>query len=262
MNEAEVLFTEVLGCQRHNLYLDKDKILAREKSGIISRTLKRRINGEPLDYILGKCEFMGLEFKVDSRVLIPRADTEVLVETVIELSKEKTGKMRILDIGTGSGCIAVSLAKFIPQAFIDAVDISFDALEVAKINAGLNGVKDKIEFIKSNLFDNDIIRQGNYDIIISNPPYIATREINGLDKEVKSQPGLALDGGYDGLDFYHRIIKDAPNYLKAKGFLIMEIGFKQRLKVENIMSKKQKIKLLKVVKDYGDIERVLVAQMT
>ncbi|TBR17151.1 peptide chain release factor N(5)-glutamine methyltransferase [bacterium] len=261
MNEAEILFTEILGCQRHNLYLDKDKRLDQEKSAFISQTLKRRINGEPLDYILGKTEFMGLEFKVDNRVLIPRADTEVLVEAVIELSQEIKGEIKILDVGTGSGCIAISLAKFIPRAFIDAVDISPGALEVAKINAGLNNVKNRVQFSESDLFQNIRTGEGKYDIIVSNPPYIVRREIERLSKEVRHEPRAALDGGLDGLDFYRRIIKEPRFYLKDNGFLVLEIGFGQRNYVENILQEYEYFNIIKVIKDYNNIDRVLVAQM-
>ncbi len=261
MNETEVLFTEVLGCQRHDLYLDKDKILDKEKACLLAETLKRRANGEPLDYILGKTEFMGLEFKVDNRVLIPRADTEVLVEAVIELSKEIKGEIKILDVGTGSGCIAVSLTKFIPQAFIDAIDISHAALEVAKVNAGLNEVEDRVRFSESDLFRNVEVSSGKYDIIISNPPYIVQKEIKQLSKEVQYEPETALDGGLDGLDFYRRIIKESRSYLKSEGLLALEIGFGQRKCIENILQEYEYFNIIKVIKDYNNIDRVLVAQM-
>jgi release factor glutamine methyltransferase len=153
MNEAELLFTQILNCKRQDLYLDRDKLLDKKNSELISGVLKKRVAGQPLQYILGKTEFMGLEFKVSPDVFIPRPETEILVETAIKVTKspgQPVTKLNILDMGTGSGCIAISLAKLLPHIAVTATDISCAALEVARENAKLNDVS--INFIQSNLF--------------------------------------------------------------------------------------------------------------
>ncbi len=261
MIEAELLFTQIFDCDRASLYLDKDRVLDKDKSDLISSVLKRRIAGEPIDYILGKTEFMGLELKVNKDVFIPRPETEILVETVLRMAQGRRYRAQaILDLGTGSGCVAISLAKFLSDIKIIATDISSEALEIAQYNTSLNDVDDKIRFISSDLFTQYAIRNTQYDIIVSNPPYVATAEIKELQSEISYEPRIALDGGRDGLDFYRKIIIQAPGYLRAGGFLIMEIGFNQIGEVKNIFQKYGNFKVLEVIKDYNHIERVVVAQ--
>ena len=259
MNETELLFTKVLNCSRNSLYLHNGVALDREKQLFISSVLKRRIKGEPIQYILGESEFMGLPFKVTRNVLIPRLETEVLIETVL-----KYGPKKILELGTGSGCIAVSLAKFIPAAIVVALDISQRALDMAVENAGLNGVADKIEFKFLDLLtDNSGLHEaglGNFDLIVSNPPYIRSSEIDGLAPEIQFEPRVALDGGEDGLDFYRRIIKNAPLYLNKNGYLILEMGFGQNAKIRKILQNSLNFEIIDVVKDYNNIDRVIVAK--
>jgi release factor glutamine methyltransferase len=264
MNETELLFTEVLGCSRAELYLEKKRMLSRENFSRISGVLKRRISGEPIQYILGKTEFMGLEFKVTPTVLIPRPDTEILVETALryavdKVSSEKATGLQVLDIGTGSGCIAVSLAKYLPQAQISATDISPAALEIARQNSKLNGVEKRINFLNCDLFPSGKQRAMGYDLILSNPPYIKTDVIKTLELEVLHEPSIALDGGDDGLDFYRRIIQKAPVYLKPGGMLILEIGFDQKIALEKILRISQIFEVKELVKDYNNINRVIVA---
>ena len=259
MNEAELLFTEVLNCDRASLYLDKDLSFGKDKSLFVSSVLKRRMSGEPIQYILGKAEFMGLTFKVDERVLIPRPETEILVETVLSLIADRGScKSKILDIGTGSGCIAVSLAKLSSELEITATDVSAEALEVARSNARLNCLSGKIRFIQSDMFTEYEVRCAKYDVIVSNPPYIPSDEIDKLQPEVRCEPGLALDGGNDGLDFYRRIINEAPLYLNRGGLLIVEIGFGQRASLEKIIEKSGIFAIIDVVADYNNIDRVIV----
>ncbi len=264
MIEAELLFTQIFNCDRASLYLDKDRVLDKDKSYLISSVLKRRITGEPIDYILGKTEFMGLEFKVNKNVFIPRPETEILVETAIKYVTRSPGhqvtSFNILDLGTGSGCIAVSLAKYLSRCGITATDISQEALEMAKDNANLHNVNKKIRFINSDLFTQYAIRNTQYDITACNPPYIPTAEIEKLQPEISYEPRVALDGGRDGLDFYRKIIKQAPDYLREGGFLIMEIGFNQMGEVKNIFQKYGNFEIIEVVKDYNNIDRVVVAQ--
>ena len=263
MNETELLFTNLLNCDRASLYLNKDLRLDRSKSSVIAGALKRRINGEPIQYIIGKTEFMGLEFIVTPDVLIPRPETEILVETVLnQLSAFSCqhSALNILDLGTGSGCIAVSLAKFLANAHVDAIDISEEALSVAKQNAALNSVE-------INLFLGDLfipayclLPTAYYDLIIANPPYISTVEIETLQAEIQYEPRVALDGGKDGLDFYRRIIGVSCAYIKGNGLLIMEIGFDQAEPIKNIFKNSNKFEIIEIVKDYNGIDRVIVGR--
>lgn len=261
MNEAELLFSEVLKRGRLSLYLNKDYRLTKQEGGRLSCALKKRAQGIPLQYILGHTEFMGLPFKLSPEVLIPRPETEVLVETALRIVKGLAGKgaggLKILDLGTGSGCIAVSLAKFLPEAKIYASDISAGALEVARQNAALN--KADIEFIESDLFSNCKLRARQYELIITNPPYIAGGEIDKLEPEIQYEPRLALDGGGDGLAYFRRIIKEASSCLAGSGLLVMEIGFGQAEEVKQIFQNCPDFAIIEVVKDYNYIERVIVA---
>jgi release factor glutamine methyltransferase len=166
--------------------------------------------------------------------------------------------LRILDLGTGSGCIAVSLAKFLPNAKIDAIDISGKALEIARKNARLNNVE--INFIHADLLTSYELGVRSYDIIVCNPPYIPTAEIDRLQPEIRYEPRIALDGGSDGLDFYRKIIRDAPYYLEERGFLVMEMGFDQKNDIENIFQDSGKFDIVKILKDYNAFDRVIVAR--
>jgi len=266
MTETELAFCEILNCDRASLYLNKDSLPGKDNSARLAAVLKRRASGEPLQYILGKAEFRGLEFKVTPDVLIPRPETELVVETALEAVvriSSFVSRINILEIGTGSGCIAVSLAKFLPEAKLTATDISQKALDIAKQNARSNKVN--IDFIKADVF-NEIrdtryeIRDIEYDLIISNPPYIPAAEINNLQPELQYEPRVALDGGKDGLDFYRRIIKEGADYLIPAGFLIMEIGFGQKEAIKNIIVNSNKFKIMEIVRDYNNIERVVVAK--
>lgn len=258
MDEKELVFTEILKCNRVDLYLNARKTLSQEQALMIASVLKRRINGEPIDYILGKKSFMGLDFKVNEDVLIPREDTEILVETAVKYAKKnKTDNLKILDIGTGSGCIAVSLAKFISNCSISAIDISKAALFVALENANLHNVNNKIEFIHADLFNLSSF-EGGYDLIVSNPPYIQKDIIDTLSREVLAEPAIALDGGKDGLDFYRELKNKAKSLLKDNAFLLVEIGFDQLKQVKEIFESEKDLGFVESVNDYGQITRVLV----
>jgi release factor glutamine methyltransferase len=294
MNEAELLFTQILNCNLQDLYLDREKPLDKQNSEFISTVLRRRVAGEPIQYILGKTEFMGLEFKVIPGVFIPRPETEILVETAIKIIKSQSSakiwrippnfgetspaklavrhnsarprqqgwrghqvsKLKILDIGTGSGCIAVSLAKLLPNAEVTATDVSSLALEVAKENAKLNNVD--VNFIESSLFEVPDSGAVAYDLIVSNPPYISTSGIQLLQREVRYEPRVALDGGRNGLNFYRRIIKNAPENLVENGYLILEMGFTQRQCIEKIVHTSKGFSVVEIARDYNNIERVVV----
>lgn len=244
---------EITGKRRSELPFIKE--FSAEELEKINEAVEKRINHVPLAYIFGKTNFYGFDFVVSSDVLIPRLDTEILVEKIIEEINSRSEAVSILDIGTGSGAIAISVCKE-TGAKTTAVDVSEKALEIAKQNAKLNQVD--ITFIKSDLFEN--ISDLKADIIVSNPPYIETAEIDKLMPEVKEfEPILALDGGESGLDFYERIINDAGRHLNPGGKLFFEIGYNQAESVSNLM--KQKFKNVEVIKDYLDNDRIVVGEM-
>ena len=217
------------------------------------------VNGEPIQYITNSQEFMNLKFYVDNRVLIPQPDTEILVENVISIventQKNCQKEIEILDLCTGSGIIGICLKKNLQNVKVYVSDISEDALDVAKKNSIQNNVE--ISFIKSNLFDE--INE-KFDIIVSNPPYIESNAIEGLSNEVKNEPKIALDGGKDGLDFYRKIIKEAPNFLNKIGVLALEIGYNQKDAVEKML-KTYKYKNIQIKKDLSNIDRVIIGEI-
>lgn len=256
MNEAELVLSQVLNCDRLSLYLNKDAVLDKDKAAVVSNILKRRISGEPLQYILGRCEFMGCEFKIDKRALIPRPETEILVESAIaELKAMAKASPEIFDLGTGSGCIAVSIAKLLPRARVWAADISEEALQLASENARLNKVE--VKFLRTDLFSG--IKNKKFDLIISNPPYISTGELSGLAKEISFEPKQALAAGIDGLDFYRLIIRRSAVHLHNNGLLAFEVGAKQAKAVRAMLEEKN-FSDIKIIRDYNNIQRVVMAK--
>lgn len=257
-NKARMLLQTTLKKSREYLMIyDTKEMTPLEREQYI-RNIKRLIAGEPLQYITGKQEFMKLNFLVTKDVLIPRADTEILVEEVIEKAQNIPNPV-ILDLCTGSGAIAVSIAKYIKNSKIYAVDISPKAIEIAKKNAELNGVKNNIEFIQSDLFTK--IKNQKFDIIVSNPPYIETKVIKTLSKEVQNEPKIALDGGEDGLDFYRRISENAYRYLNRQGYLCLEIGYNQKYTVQKILEEQKRYINIYCKKDLCENDRVIVTQI-
>lgn len=254
MTENEILLTSVLNCKRSDLYIEQPPLSARQLEELAEKE-SMRSRGMPLQYILGETEFFGLNFKVDRSVFIPRPETEILVTQVLEyFSGHRADNIEILDIATGSGCIAVSLAKNLPGAKVTAVDISECALALARVNAMENGVEQSIEFIRCDLFP----QQPNvYDLIIANPPYIASGDISSFPKELMYEPRIAFDAGGDGLGFYRRIIDSAINFLKQGALIMLEIGFNQSGAIKDICEAKN-FHIINIVKDYNDIERVVV----
>jgi release factor glutamine methyltransferase len=249
IKEARLILAFVLSVDLEKLIIiSNDAEMEDATVGKYLALIERRVNGVPYAYLTHNKEFMGLNFYVDENVLIPRPDTEILVESVIKLNKKK-----ILDMCTGSGCIAISLAKLINGSKVTAVDISSEALIIAEKNSELNNVK--VEFIKSNLFEkiND-----KYDIIVSNPPYIQTGIINTLENEVKKEPFISLDGGEDGLFFYREIIGKARNYLIPNGYLALEIGYDQRDTVRKILEENS-YEVIDTIKDIGGNDRVIIS---
>ncbi len=260
--EAGVMLCNVLKCDRAFLYSHGDRIMTEEQRGTFFDNIEKRRKGVPLQYITGYQEFMSLLFKVSPKVLIPRQDTEVLVETVItHANKSRKGILNILDMGTGSGCIAISLAYYIKNCNVTAVDISEGALEIAGINAQAAGVSDRINFVVSDLFSNmESDLSASFDIIVSNPPYIAVDEIDSLQVEVKChEPYIALNGGNDGLDFYRAIINASPRFLSPGGLLAFEVGYNQSRSVAGLME--EQYCDITAVKDLSNIERVVLGRL-
>ena len=243
--------------KEYTIIYDTKEVTQKQRDEFV-KNIKRLISGEPLQYITGVQEFMKINFIVTKDVLIPQPDTEILVEEAIKIANRLDNPL-ILDLCTGSGAIAVSLAKNIPNAKIVATDISKRALEIARQNAKLNGVLNNIDFIESNLFDK--IKNIKFDIIVSNPPYIETDEIRKLPKDVRQEPTIALDGGKDGLDFYRKIFAKGNEYLNRQGFLCVEIGYNQKEAVRKIIEKKERYVQTYCIKDLCQNDRVIVTQI-
>lgn len=257
--DVETLLQKVLDVDRLYILLNLDKSLSDDEEKLFNKFIKERLNNRPIAYIVENREFMGLDFYVKEGVLIPRPDTEVLVEEVVELGKDK-GAINILDIGTGSGAITVSLAKYLENAKITSVDISDIALKIGKKNAQSNDVDDRITFIKSDLFTN-IEKNMKFDIIVSNPPYIKREVIETLDKQVKDfEPYNALEGGIDGLDFYRAITTQGKNYLNKGGILAYEVGHDQSEDVSKLMEKNGYTNIY-TRKDLQQIDRVVIGSV-
>ncbi|HHW48260.1 MAG TPA: peptide chain release factor N(5)-glutamine methyltransferase [Clostridiaceae bacterium] len=261
--EAGVILSFVLGCDRAYIYSHGDKFIGENETNKFFALIEERSRGKPTQYITGFQEFMSLRFEVNQHVLIPRPETEILVEKIIEYVKENyTGRVNILDIGTGSGCISVSLAYYLPDSHITAVDISWEALEVAKRNAENAGVENRVKFIQSDLFSQLPLLQGNmkYDIIVSNPPYIPSLDLTSLQLEVRGyEPLKALDGGDDGLYFYRRIIKGSLDFLKPGGLLAFEVGYNQAQLVCDLM--KECFSEVEIIKDLAKVDRVVTGKL-
>ena len=257
--DAEVLLCAVLKCQRITLYVDFERPLSEEELATYREYVRRRGNFEPLAYILGERAFMRNTFKVNKATLVPRPETELLVESLVRIAPllKREGDVKILDIGTGSGAIIVSLLDYLPNAKGVGVDISVDALIVAKENSEKIGVTGRIGFVRSDVFSK-LPLEKKFDIIVSNPPYIPAGDIAGLDKDVQQEPRGALDGGADGLDFYRRITAEAMDHMAEEGVLAFEIGMGQAAAVQQLCLDAGFVKTA-VRKDYAGIERMVFA---
>ena len=256
--KTRLLLQYVLKKPRQYLIVYDNKELTKKEEHEYLKYIQMVKNGEPIEHITHQKEFMKLDFYVDKNVLIPRQDTEILVEEIIKIAKHIKAK-KILDLCTGSGAIAISLAKYIDNIQITALDISSKAIDIATKNARINNVEDRITFVESNLFDS--LAEEKYDIIVSNPPYIKRKVIEKLDKEVRKEPIIALDGGEDGLDFYRKIIDNGYKYLKYGGYIGLEIGYDQKEDVTKIIKEKQHYKNTFCKKDLYDNDRVIITQL-
>ncbi len=257
-NKARIILEYTLKKSREYLLIYDNKTVTPKQRDEYILNIKKLIQGEPLQYIIGWQEFMKLKLLVTKDVLIPQPDTEILVEEVISIAK-KIDNPLILDLCTGSGAIAISIAKYVPNIKIVATDISKKALEIAKKNAKLNGVLNTIDFIESDLFSK--LKNQKFDIIVSNPPYIASDEIRKLPKDVQKEPQIALDGGKDGLDFYRKIIKEGYKFLNRQGFLCLEIGYNQKEEVKAIVNKERRYVETYSKKDLCQNDRVIVTRI-
>jgi len=265
MNEIESILCKVLACDRSSLYLDHSRRALRvDENRRLEAILRRRLQGEPLQYLLGDVDFMGLKLCVRPGVLVPRPETEILVDETLKRflcgGLPKTGgRLNILDIGTGSGNIAIALAAFLPQnkrGRITAVDISETCLSVARANARRCGVADRIRFVKSDLFS--AVEGESFDAIISNPPYVSLREYRYLAEDVRREPREALVAPGNGLYFYRRFARTAARFLKPGGSLFLEIGDTQAGAIEKTFGRRQGWSAVEFIKDLAGWDRVAI----
>ena len=253
--DSRALLSFVMDIPFRDVPLRLDSEVTEEQEERFRKLLMRRLAGEPLQYITGEQEFMGLSFHVDPRVLIPRLDTEILAEEA--LGYIGGSPCSVLDLCTGSGAIGLSIAKLADGAQVTLTDVSCDALEVARLNAKKLGVVDKVTFVRSDLFE---AVDGSFDLIVSNPPYVRSDIIPTLDTEVKDhEPMLALDGGADGLDIYMKIVKEAADHLDENGCLMMEIGFDQADDIKKLIKEEGRFGEVRVIQDLAGLDRVAAA---
>ncbi len=262
--EAEILIVETLRTSKSKLYAGRFE-MSEDESKQIDALASRRARREPLQYIIGHVEFHGLKIKVGQGVLIPRPETELLAEEVIRLFTVHCSPFTVLDLCTGSGCLALAIAKHFPDAEVYGSDISKDAIRYAKENAGLNGIRNAV-FLKGSLFEplKQIMFSGvqsfKFDVIVSNPPYIRSGDMPNLQPEInKWEPRNALDGGEDGLSYYRTILSEARGYLMISGVIFLEIGEGQAEEV-SVIAMQNGFCNISVIKDYAGIERIVSAR--
>lgn len=256
--DAEILLAHARGCPRIQLYTNYDEPLTDAQRTVMRDLVQRRAAAEPVAYLVGHREFFGLDFQVTKDVLIPRPDTETLIVEVIETLKPQTAP-RVLDVGTGSGCIAISLAVNCPNAEVTAIDQSESALAIARQNAETHAVSSRIRFLHGDLFA-PLAADVQFDLIASNPPYIASAEIETLSADVRlHEPRSALDGGPDGLDVIRRLIAGAPQHLGPLGKLLVEISGEQAEAVTQLLAANGSYDEIAVLKDLAKQPRVVRA---
>ena len=257
---AEVLLAHLLSQDRLFLYLNYDRPMEAEELAAFRTLVKRRLSGEPNQYITGIQEFWSLPFRVNPDVLIPRPETEVLLETVLDFLRSSHHAVRVLDLGTGSGAIAVSLARELSLISIVATDSSMASLKVAHDNALLNQIDSKIHFVCADMFSAFSSASAKFTVVATNPPYLSHAEFSRLPPEIRDyEPHQALDGGPDGLAAIRRIIKEAPALLSPAGALIMEIGADQAESVSALVKDSQHYKSYQIIRDLSGLHRVLLA---
>lgn len=255
--ELEYLLAFLFNCSRIDLYV-KDFVVDDKAEAAFDSLIKRRLKGEPVQYIIGYAEFMGLVFSVTEDVFIPRPETELLVGEALKCAEDfNRGTINVLDLCTGSGNVAVCMAKNRADSKVFAVDVSCKALEIARKNSFAHGVCDRVSFYKGDfnvlLFD----KSTKFDIILCNPPYIKQEDIPFLQREVRMEPDIALNGGRDGLDFYRILSRESAGYLNKGGYLIIEIGYGQAEEIADIFNESGRFEISRITKDFNDIERVI-----
>ena len=259
---AEWLLCYVLGVKRIELYTQFNKVVGPEQLSRLHELVKRAGAHEPIAYIIGKKEFYSLEFEITKDCLIPRPETELLVERAIEFLRTRNGEQFICDLCTGSGCVAVAIARNFANCRIVATDISDAALAVAEKNVAKHGLMNRIKLLQGNLFEPDIAGLGpaKFDLIVSNPPYVSEHEYENLAPNIKDyEPKSALTAGKEGLDIIKRIIADTNQHLKPVGILMLEIGNEQGNAVRNLLETAGYFDAVKIEKDYSNLDRLVIA---
>lgn len=253
--DAQILLYTVLNTDRVFILSNGEKELSKEDYDNFTQLIKKREEKIPIAYLISKGDFMGIDLVVESGVLIPRGETEILVEVALEFLKDKSD-IKVLDMCAGSGCVGIAIAMNNLKTQIIETDISNVSKKIVNINVDKYDLKDRVQFVSSDLFEN-IDKKSKFDIIVSNPPYIETEEINNLMEDVKNyEPHIALDGGNDGLQFYRKITKEAGYFLKENGMLAFETGYKQGKEVESLL-KKNGYKNIKILKDLSGHDRIV-----
>ena len=262
--DAEVLLAHCLGWERTALYRERGYELTTDQESRFQAFVRRRGAHEPIAYLTGVREFWSLPLAVQAGVLIPRPDTEWVVEAALRYAPQflrQHSPCRVLDIGTGSGNIAVAVAASLEASEVTAVDVSSDALALAQLNAQACQVAERVHYLCGDLLSPLHPQRACFDLLLSNPPYIAAEEWPALPTTVRCyEPRQALDGGSDGLWFYRRLLAEGPWYLAVNGLIIVEVGHRQAGDVSRLLQQSQQWELIEIVKDYGGIERVVVGQ--
>lgn len=262
LREAEILLCSVLGCNRSKLYLNLNQSLSFSQQELLANYVDKRIQRIPVQYITGQQSFRYLTLSIDPRALIPRPETELLVEMVIEFIKDHESPT-VIDLGTGSGAIALSIAYEVPRSKVIAIDNCPKALELARQNVSKLNLKNRVNLMCSDLFTElGAELEGKVDVVVSNPPYLKSAEIENLMCEVKDfEPRIALDGGENGLDYIREIVNQAPYFLRSEGLLAMEVGYGQAEETAKIIEAADNYSRIEIKKDYSGIDRIITAKL-
>ena len=256
--DSEILMSSIIGKERTFIILNQNENVEKKNFDTFKKLIDQRSKGEPIAYLIGKKDFWNYEFKINKNVLVPRPDSELIIEEVLKLTKNKN-KLKLLDIGVGSGCILLSILNEKKNFNGVGIDISEKCINLSKINALDLKIDTRVKFFKT---DVDNFNYGKYDLIVSNPPYINRNDLRYLDKEVLNfEPKLSLDGGLDGLSVLKRVIKKASKLIKINGLLFLEIGFDQKERVKKIL-RNRGFYINKVIKDYANNDRCIISTKT
>jgi release factor glutamine methyltransferase len=259
---AELLLSHVLGCKRIELYTNFDRVVEQAKLDELRGLVKRCAEHEPVAYLVGRCEFYSLEIRLNKACLIPRPETELLVERAIDLLRARPQPAAVLDLCTGSGCIAAAIAKNVPECRVTATDVSDEALTAANENVQLHDLGERVRLLCGDLFDPLIggLDETSFDLVVSNPPYVTSAEMETLDRNVKDyEPVSALHGGVDGLDVYRRILERIEPFLKEDGVLMLEIGYRQGPAIRELLEATCLFAKITIEKDRSDNDRIATA---